>query len=144
MLEHRYDIRISESYVDPKPLMVKIKDPDNFTFFQTRERCALEIAAYVFKDRIQYLSQHMRNGYVLHRREVVLQIFQGQLHCGARCPNCVISVHLDPFFVYTSSEYSFYCAHVNEFARTFFSGNCTKQQYLICWHILVRLHVTPS
>ena len=49
MLEHRYDIRISESYVDPNPLMVEIQDPDNFTRFQTRERCALEIAAYVFK-----------------------------------------------------------------------------------------------
>ena len=31
MLEHRYDIRILESYVDPNPLMVEIKDPDNFT-----------------------------------------------------------------------------------------------------------------
>ena len=49
MLEHRYDIRISESYVDPNPLMVEIQDPDSFTPFQTRERCALEIAAYVFK-----------------------------------------------------------------------------------------------
>ena len=50
MLEHRYDIRISESYVDPNPLMVEIQDPDNFTRFQTRESCALEIAAYVFKE----------------------------------------------------------------------------------------------
>ena len=41
-------IRISESYVDPNPLMVEIQDPDNFTRFQTRERCALEKAAYVF------------------------------------------------------------------------------------------------
>ena len=48
MLEHRYDIRISESYVDPNPLMVEIQDTDNFTRFQTREKCALEIAAYVF------------------------------------------------------------------------------------------------
>ena len=48
MLEHRYDIRISESYVDPNPLMVETKDPDNFTCFQTREKCALEIAANVF------------------------------------------------------------------------------------------------
>ena len=31
MLEHRYDIRISESYVDPNPLMVEIQDPDSFT-----------------------------------------------------------------------------------------------------------------
>ena len=37
MLEHGYDIRISESYVDPNPLMVEIQDPDNFTRFQTRE-----------------------------------------------------------------------------------------------------------
>ena len=43
--------------------------------------------------------------HVLHRREVVLQIFQGQLPCGARVLNGVISVHLHPFFVFTSSEY---------------------------------------
>ena len=29
--------------------MVEIQDPDNFTRFQMQERCALEIAAYVFK-----------------------------------------------------------------------------------------------
>ena len=29
--------------------MVERQDPDNFTRFLTRERCALEIAAYVFK-----------------------------------------------------------------------------------------------
>ena len=46
----------------------------------------------------------MRYGYVLDRREVVLQIFQGQLLCGAIGLNGVISVHLHPFFVYTSSE----------------------------------------
>ena len=49
MSEHIYDIRISESCLDPNPLMVKRQDPDNFTRFQTRERCALEIASYVFK-----------------------------------------------------------------------------------------------
>ena len=48
--KHRCDIRISESCVDPNPLMVERQDPDNFTRFQTRERCALEIAAYVFND----------------------------------------------------------------------------------------------
>ena len=32
-------------------LMVKKQDPESFTRFQTRERCALEIAAYVFKIR---------------------------------------------------------------------------------------------
>ena len=49
MSEHIYKIRISESCVDPNPLMVERQDPDNFTRFQTRERCALETAAYVFK-----------------------------------------------------------------------------------------------
>ena len=48
MSEHLYDVRISESSVDLNPLMVERQDPDNFTRFQTRERCALEIAAYVF------------------------------------------------------------------------------------------------
>ena len=51
MSEHRYDIRISESCVDPNHLMVERQDPDNFTHLQTRERCALEIAAYVFNKR---------------------------------------------------------------------------------------------
>ena len=49
MLEHGYGIRISESYVDPNPWKVERQDPDNFICFQTRKRCALEIAAYVFK-----------------------------------------------------------------------------------------------
>ena len=49
MSEHRCSIRMSESCVDPNPLMVERQDPDNFTRFQTQERCALEIAAYVFK-----------------------------------------------------------------------------------------------
>ena len=49
MWEYGYDIRMSESCVDPNPLMVERQDPDNLTRFQTRERCALEIAAYVFK-----------------------------------------------------------------------------------------------
>ena len=50
MSEHWYDIRISESCVDPNPLMVETQDPDNFTRFQTRERCTMEIDAYVFKN----------------------------------------------------------------------------------------------
>ena len=50
MSEHRYDIRITESCVDPNPLMVERQDPDNFPRLQTRERCELEIAAYVFKE----------------------------------------------------------------------------------------------
>ena len=49
MSEHRYDIRILENCVDPNPLMVERQYQDNFTRFQTRERFALEIAAYVFK-----------------------------------------------------------------------------------------------
>ena len=49
MSEHRYDIRIMDSCVDPNPLMAERQDPDNFTLFQIRERCALEIAAYFFK-----------------------------------------------------------------------------------------------
>ena len=49
MSEHRYDIRILESCVDPNRLMVERQDPDNFPRLQTRERCTLEIAAYVFK-----------------------------------------------------------------------------------------------
>ena len=49
MSEHRYYIRISESCIDPNPLIVERQDPDNFPRYQTRKRCALEIAAYVFK-----------------------------------------------------------------------------------------------
>ena len=37
------------SCVDPNPLRVERQDPDNFPRLQTRESCALEIAAYVFK-----------------------------------------------------------------------------------------------
>ena len=53
MLEHRYDLRISESCVGPNRLMVERQDPDNFPRLQTRERCALEIAAYVFNVHAQ-------------------------------------------------------------------------------------------
>ena len=59
--EHLYDIRISESCVDPNPLMVERQDPDNFTRFQTRERCALEIAAYVFNSVCSEFYLHGRN-----------------------------------------------------------------------------------
>ena len=54
MSEHRYDIRISESCIDPNPLIVERQDPDNFPRYQTQKRCSLEIAAYVFK----YVSNH--------------------------------------------------------------------------------------
>ena len=53
MSEHRYDIKTSESCVDPNPLMVERHDPDNFTRFKTRERSALEIAAYVLNSVVQ-------------------------------------------------------------------------------------------
>ena len=49
MSEHRYGIKSSENCVDPNPFMVERQDPDNFTRFKTRERCALEIATYVYK-----------------------------------------------------------------------------------------------
>ena len=49
MSEHRYDIKNIGSCVDPNPLRDERQDPDNFPRLQTRERCALEIAAYVFK-----------------------------------------------------------------------------------------------
>ena len=52
MSEHGYDIRFG-SCVDLNPLRVERQDPDNFPHLQTRERCALEIAAYVFKAKGQ-------------------------------------------------------------------------------------------
>ena len=58
MSEHWYFLRISESCVDPNPLMVERQDPDNFTRFQTRERCTLEIAAYVFKTEQNSCQAH--------------------------------------------------------------------------------------
>ena len=58
MSEHRYDIRMLESCVDPNLLMVERQDPDNFIGFQTQERCTLEIAAYVFKGKL-YQPQHV-------------------------------------------------------------------------------------
>ena len=69
MSEHRYDIRIMESCVDPNPLMAERQDPDNFPGLQTRERCALEIAAYVFKkpetDRqMKYFTNRMYFSYL--------------------------------------------------------------------------------
>ena len=42
----------------------------------------------------------------------------GQLASGARCLNCVLSVHLDHFVVYTSSEDHGQCAHVCAHMRT--------------------------
>ena len=62
MSELRYDIRIMESCVDPNPLMAERQDPDNFLRLQTQERCALEIAAYVFKqvsEKKTYLPTHL-------------------------------------------------------------------------------------
>ena len=59
MSELRYDIRILEICNDPNLLMVERQDPDNFTRFQTQERCALEIAAYVFKSGYLLIKQLM-------------------------------------------------------------------------------------
>ena len=70
MSEHRYDIRILEICVDPNPLMVERQDPDNFTRFKTRERCALEIAAYVFKGLKCWLKRSCDDqNFTLHCRE---------------------------------------------------------------------------
>ena len=55
MSEHQYDIRILESCVDPNPLMVERQDPDNFAHFQTREKCALKIAAYVVNNPLDII-----------------------------------------------------------------------------------------
>ena len=59
MSEHRYDTRLLESCVDPNPSMVERQDPDIFTHLQTRESCALEIAAYVFKPFVLLLSHFL-------------------------------------------------------------------------------------
>ena len=62
MLEHLYDIRMWESCVEPNLLSVERQDPDNCIRFQTRERCALEIAAYVFKKaNIAYFDETPQN-----------------------------------------------------------------------------------
>ena len=91
MLEHQYDVRISEKCVDPNPLMVVRQDPDNFTRFQTRERCALEIAAYVFNAGQKYcrmlqgehsaiLSTFIKVPFVI--KVFVLSIFEWPLKTG--------------------------------------------------------------
>ena len=54
MSEHRYDKNIG-GCVDPNPLRVERQDPDNFPRLQTRERCAFEIAAYVFNTTIAWV-----------------------------------------------------------------------------------------
>ena len=48
----------------------------------------------------------MRFAYVLHRREVVLQLSMDSYLVRLELKWCHISVHLHPFLVYTSSEYS--------------------------------------
>ena len=119
----------------------------------------------------------------------------GQLASGVRCLNCVMSVHLDPFLVCTSSEDSGQCVHVCSYMRTpsrvftartqknvctyvhkcackcahmwthslyvraamtlasvrmrahlhgLSYGSCNNQQYLMCYSILVSMHITPS
>ena len=86
MLEHRYDIRILESYVDPNPLMVEIQDPDNFTRFQTRERCASELAAYVFKcnGTLQQMTFFVSIFYFFGTRvRVVEYTMVNKIHCNS-------------------------------------------------------------
>ena len=51
MSEHQIEHKNIGSCVDPNPLKVERQDPDNFPRLQRRERCALEIAAYVFKEQ---------------------------------------------------------------------------------------------
>ena len=70
-------MRISESCVDPNPIMVERQDPDNFTRFQTRERCALEIAAYVFKMKRAQWERHQ----VLFRKQGLDYCFLSQKKC---------------------------------------------------------------
>ena len=75
MLEHRYDIRLWESCIDPNPLMVERQDQDNCIRFQTRERCALEIAAYVFKIgrlNIPYLATMVYVSLLLYFERILL------------------------------------------------------------------------
>ena len=47
--------------------MVERQDPDKFTRFQTRERCALEIAAYVLNvpEYLWYTHIHVYAGFKL-------------------------------------------------------------------------------
>ena len=40
--------------------MVERQDPDNFTRFQTRERCALEIAVYVLKKKLPEVPEYSK------------------------------------------------------------------------------------
>ena len=58
----------------------------------------------------------------------------GQLASGARCLNCVMSVHLDSFFVCTSSEDSGQCVHMCVRAVKTLASVCT------CAHTGQRLH----
>ena len=73
MSEHQYDISISESCVDPNPLMVERQDPDNFTRFQARERCALEIAAYVFKYKFSNKTRRFFEHFFLSQSKKLLR-----------------------------------------------------------------------
>ena len=81
MSEHRYEIRISESCVDPNPLMAERQDPDNFPRFLTRERCALEIAAY------------SSNQYVCVKVQQVQRNYQLRNHAGMRLTSLTAEVN---------------------------------------------------
>ena len=49
--------------------MVERQDPDNFPCLQMRERCALEIAAYVFNTLIVFLKEFFEKKLVLKKRQ---------------------------------------------------------------------------
>ena len=73
MSEHRYDKNIG-SCVDPNPLRVERQDPGNFPRLQTRERCALEIAAYVFKGKLVRIKMSHTNFDYEYRKRILHSI----------------------------------------------------------------------
>ena len=62
----------------------------------------------------------------------------GQLASGARCLNCVLSVHLDHFVVYTSSEDPGQCAHVCAHMRTL-ARVFIARTHRICAHVCMQV-----
>ena len=71
----------------------------------------------------------------------------GQLASGARCLNCIMSVHLDPIVVCTSSEDSgqcvYVCAHMHILARVFTARThkeCVLMRAHVCMQVCTYLH----
>ena len=58
--------------------MVERQDPDNFTRFQTRERCALEIAAYVFNRLFAYCKGDNFNNHISGRGSAISSAKEGK------------------------------------------------------------------